>query len=144
MKDQNYKNHKRLLTGYHGVAFIFVMMLFVLSIYSIYSSLKHSYDLRYSIMFFITSILFFLLFFYARSFALKAQDRAIKAEESLRYFVLTGKMFDKSLNIQQILALRFASDEEFLELTQKAVTNKLNNDEIKREVKNWKADHYRV
>ena len=36
-------------------------------------------------------------FFYMRTFALKAQDRAIRAEENLRYFSLTGKLFDKQI-----------------------------------------------
>ncbi len=144
MKDQNYKNHRRLLAGYHGFTFVIAVTLLVLSIYSLYASLKDHYDLRYSIMFVLTAILFNLIFYYARAFALKAQDRAIRAEENLRHFVLTGKLFDKNLNTSQILALRFAPDEEFPELTAKAVKENLTNDAIKQSVKNWKADHYRV
>lgn len=144
MKEQNYKNHKRLLPGFHGTAFILSLILFISSIYSIYSSIKFHYDLRYSIMFFITSLLFLMLFYYARSFALKAQDRAIRAEENLRYFAITGKLFDKNLKISQVLALRFASEEEFVKLTEKALKDNLSSEEIKKDIKNWKADYYRV
>ena len=144
MKEQNYKNHKRLLPGFHGVAFTFSLILFIFSIYSVYTSIKLHDDLRYSILFFICSILFLMLFYYSRSFALKAQDRAIRAEENLRYFALTGNLFDKNLKTSQILALRFASEEEYLNLTEKALKANLSNEEIKKEIKNWKADYYRV
>ncbi|MBK7253345.1 MAG: hypothetical protein IPI04_05335 [Ignavibacteria bacterium] len=144
MKEQNYKNHRRLVAGYHGLTFFISVALLVLSIYSLYASLRDHYDLRYSIMFFLTAILFNLMFYYARSFALKAQDRAIRAEENLRHFVLTGKVLDKDLKTSQILALRFAPDEEFPDLTAIALKDNLNNDAIKQSVKNWKADNYRV
>jgi len=79
-----------------------------------------------------------------RSFSLKAQDRAIRAEENLRHFVLTGKVLDKSLTIRQIIALRFAPDEEFIALAERAVKENLSNDDIKKAVKNWKEDNHRA
>lgn len=44
------------------------------------------------------------LIWYARGFALKAQDRAIRAEENFRHFILSGKPFDKNLRMGQIIA----------------------------------------
>jgi hypothetical protein len=82
--------------------------------------------------------------YYSRAFALKAQDRAIRAEENLRHFALTGSLLDKKLTIQQVIALRFASDEEFVDLAKMASENNLSNKEIKKEIKNWRADYYRV
>jgi hypothetical protein len=79
-----------------------------------------------------------------RQFALKAQDRAIRAEENLRHFVMTGKLLDPRLTIRQIIGLRFASDEEFLELEKRAVEETLSEDDIKKAVKNWRADYYRA
>ena len=61
-----------------------------------------------------------LLAWYARIFPLKAQDRAIRAEESLRYYILTGKRLDPRLTMSQIVGLRFASDAEFPDLARKA------------------------
>jgi hypothetical protein len=75
---------------------------------------------------------------------LKAQDRAIRAEESLRHFVLTGKPLDSRLRTGQIVALRFASDAEFPALAQKAAEEGLSSKEIKQSIQNWRADHYRV
>jgi len=80
----------------------------------------------------------------ARIFALKAQDRAIRAEENLRHFAMTGKLLDARLSIKQIVAVRFASDQEFVALARKAADESLTPDAIKRAVKNWRADEYRV
>ncbi len=100
--------------------------------------------MRIAVMFFITSVSLLMLFYYARSFALKAQDRAIRNEVNLRYYILTGKLPDEKINLSQILALRFAPDSELLELSSKALTENLNNSDIKKSIKNWKSDHDRV
>jgi hypothetical protein len=77
---------------------------------------------------------------FARTFALKAQDRAIRAEEQLRHYVLTGKLLDPRLTMRQIVGLRFASNDEFVALAQRAADQSLSQDAIKREVKQWRAD----
>jgi hypothetical protein len=82
--------------------------------------------------------------FHNRSFALKAQDRAIRAEENLRYFILTGNRLNKILTIDQVIALRFASDEEFVELAEKAASQNMKPHEIKRSIKNWRPDYHRA
>lgn len=79
-----------------------------------------------------------------RIFALKAQNRAIRAEENLRYFVLSGKLFPSELRMSQIVALRFAPDEEFVELVNTTLSKNLTNKEIKKSIVKWKADHHRV
>ena len=81
---------------------------------------------------------------FTRTFALKAQDRAIRAEENLRHYVLTGKLLPSSLTVGQVVALRFAPDAEFPALVEKAVANNLSGKEIKQSIQNWKADFYRV
>ena len=79
-----------------------------------------------------------------RAFALRAQDRAIKVEENFRHYLLTGKSLSNELSVRQIIGLRFASDDEFPALANKAVTENLSEKEIKKAIKNWKADTYRV
>jgi len=57
---------------------------------------------------------------------------------------MTGKMLDPRLTIGQVIALRFASDEEFVPLARRAAEEGMTPDQIKRAVKNWRADLYRV
>jgi hypothetical protein len=85
-----------------------------------------------------------VLWIYIRTFPLKAQDRAIRADENLRYYVLTGKLFPNELTVQQIIALRFAPDSEFVGLVDRAIKENLSNKDIKLAIQNWKADFYRV
>ncbi|MBL4593078.1 MAG: hypothetical protein JKX68_04585 [Flavobacteriales bacterium] len=84
------------------------------------------------------------MWFYLRAFALKAQDRAIRAEERLRYFILTGKSMSNALSVRQVIGLRFAADEEFIALCEKAEKENLSEAAIKKSIKNWKPDTYRV
>ena len=53
-------------------------------------------------------------------------------------------MFPTELKLNQIIALRFASDEELVTLTERAIKENLTSKEIKMAIKNWKADHNRV
>jgi hypothetical protein len=85
-----------------------------------------------------------ILFWYVRVFPLKAQDRAIRAEENLRHYVLTGGLLDPRLSVPQIVALRFAPDEELPALAKRAVAEELSQEAIKRQIEVWKADLYRV
>jgi len=79
-----------------------------------------------------------------RTFPIKAQDRAIRAEEGLRYFILTRKPIDSRITMQQIAALRFAPDDELLPLVDRAVVENLSPNDIKKAIKNWKSDNHRV
>lgn len=92
-------------------------------------------------------LVFFLLLVIGsmvRTYAIKAQDRAIRAEEQLRHFILTGKPLDNRLNIRQIIALRFASDEELPALAKKVAEENLRSKEIKQQINHWRADNYRI
>lgn len=64
-----------------------------------------------------------------------------------RYFHLTGKAFysrENQLKLGQIIALRFAGDEEILGLMEKAIDQKLSAKEIKIQIKNWQGDYRRI
>jgi hypothetical protein len=90
------------------------------------------------------SLSFAVIFALLRMYPLKAQDRAIRAEENLRYYVLTGKLLSPKLTPGQIVALRFAPDEEFVKLADRAALENTPPKEIKQAINNWKADHFRI
>jgi uncharacterized membrane protein len=142
MAQQNYSNHARMVPGFHYVAFGLALAIFIGSLVNLYHATP---DTHYSAALIVAlTILIILVAWYTRVFALKAQDRAIRAEENFRHFVLTGKPLDSRLRMSQIIALRFAGDEEFVALAQKAVDENLSAKAIKQSINNWKADTYRV
>ena len=142
MKKQNFKNHVRFIPLYHYGLYTAVLALLIGSIVNYcHSEPGNTYSASLLIL---VSVITGLITFYCRYFAIKAQDRAINAEENFRYFVLTGKRMDDRITIHQKIALRFAPDEEFVELAQKAATENLKPKEIKQLIKNWKGDYYRA
>ena len=141
-KEQNYKNHKQFVVSYHILTWIPTLALLVGSIINVVHSSKE--NMYSASLILLISLLLISLLIHARSFALKAQDRAIRAEENLRHFMLTQKPLDSRLNLSQIIALRFASDAELPSLAQKAADSNLSNKEIKLSIKNWRPDTHRV
>lgn len=80
----------------------------------------------------------------ARIYALTLQDRLIRTEEQLRYYMLTNQRIDSRITMKQLIALRFASDEEYVALVEKTVKEDLSPEEIKAAIITWRADHQRV
>lgn len=142
MKTQNYSNHSRLVAGWHGLTFLAILAFWIGS----FVNLAHAEGAGFysASLLNLAGFIFLFLFVFVRMFALKAQDRAIRAEENLRHFALTGKLLPASLGIGQIVALRFAADEEFVSLAAEAAAENLTGKEIKQSIHNWKADTYRV
>lgn len=157
MSDQNFKNHTRFVPLYHFITSIIILALITGSVLGLIhacctcsgsacpgvASGGHA-GLHNALLFFCTSIALLFVWWYSRAFALKAQDRAIRAEESLRYFIATGKPFDSRLSMRQIIALRFAGDDEFVDLAKQAVDENLSEKQIKMAIKNWRADNHRA
>jgi hypothetical protein len=139
---QNYRNHKRFVIFYHALTLLAIL---ALSIGSIVNLLHASKDNLYSAsLLVLVAFILMSIFVFVRRFPLKVQDRAIRAEENLRYFMLTGRPLDRQLTIEQIIALRFACDEEFVRLAKRAVEEALNSEEIKKAIKVWRPDHLRA
>ncbi|WP_221568360.1 DUF6526 family protein [Alkalihalobacillus sp. TS-13] len=62
-----------------------------------------------------------------------------------RYPSITTCIYeDLKLTHKQVIALRFASDEKYLDLVERARSENLSPDEIKKTVQHWRADHHRV
>ena len=146
MEEQSYARHAKIVPLFHGVLFGLILLAFIGSLVNLYRRVAGTNHLGRLSAELITLITFAMIlqFFFSRVFPLKAQDRAIRAEENLRHFALTGKLLDHRLNIKQIIGLRFASDAEFVELARKAADEGLSPDAIKKSVKHWRPDHDRL
>jgi uncharacterized protein DUF6526 len=144
METQNYSNHTRYVFLYHVVLFVMLLLILIGACVNLYRSIGDHQRLYSASLIVALSLSLFLISFFARTFPLKAQDRAIRAEENLRHYVLTGKLLDPRLTVPQILALRFAPDDEFVALAEQAAGKSLPADDIKKAIRNWKADTYRV
>jgi hypothetical protein len=142
MKEQNYKNHTQVVYSYYLFTGIPIIVLVVFAIKRIIADSSHNLELN--VLLLLIGWILLTMLFRSRKFALIAQDRAIRAEESLRYFILTGKRLDQRLTIGQITALRFAGDDEFPSLVQQAIEENLSNDSIKQRIKSWRSDWNRV
>ena len=144
MNSQNYANHRQYVPMYHMVLFGLLLAVLIGSVTQLVRSIGVHQRILIAALVVALSVALFILAFLARIFALKAQDRAIRAEENLRHFALTGKLLDPRLGIRQVIGLRFASDDEFVSLAGRAAEENLSEDAIKRAVRTWRADTYRV
>lgn len=149
MTNQNYKNHRQIVYKYYLMAGVPVLVLIFLSIKKLINAstrkmIGSDAERDVAVLFLIAGWILLVMLFKSRGFALTAQDRAIRAEENLRHYVLTGKLLDSRLSIRQVVALRFASDEELPSLAQRAANENLTNDAIKKAIRSWRADTYRV
>lgn len=142
MPEQNFKNHTRLVPLYHFVTSAALLALTIGSFINLFDAEKDNLYSASLISF--LSLILWVMYWYIRAFALKAQDRAIRAEENFRHFIITGKPFPAGLRMGQIIALRFASDEEFPALVTRALAENMAPRAIKEAIQNWKPDYNRA
>lgn len=142
MPQQKFKNHVRYIPLWHFVTAFAIAVLLIGSIINLIRSTRE--NLYAASLIVLISLILVVIYWYTRWFALRAQDRAIRAEENLRHFALTGKLLDRHLRTSQIVALRFASDEEFVELAKRAAEHQMRSKDIKKAIVKWRSDHHRV
>jgi len=140
MQEQNFKKHARYVPGFHFLTSGIIIAALIIAIVLLVStgfSLSSVFDL-------LVVLSLGLLFFYMRQFSTGNQDRIIRAEENFRSYRLTGKALDQRLTKRQVIALRFAGDEEFPVLSGKAIEENMKPSNIKKAVRQWREDHHRV
>ncbi len=144
MSNQNFNNHSRYVPLYHFITPTAILALVTGACINVYEACSNHTGLYSASLICLISVVLLIVWYYARAFALKAQDRAIRAEENLRHFIATGKPLDSRLKMGQIIALRFAGDDEFVALAKQAVEENLSAKHIKMAVTNWRADNNRA
>lgn len=145
MKQQNYQNHKRYYWPHH---FVFLPGMAILIGWGVRNWIRDTdHQLEWKLFSVLSFCILYLAIMLRQHYALGNQDRIVRLEFRLRYFQLFGIAADeveKQLSFSQIAALRFAPDEEFKQLLTRALAENLSGDEIKKAIRNWKADEMRL
>lgn len=140
---QNYQNHTRWNVFVH---FVISPLLAILVIWALVCMIME-FD-WYRVQIFLLAVGLLLVSLASRTQVLTVQNRVIRLEERLRYKELLPAEFvtrAADLPVGNMIALRFASDQELPELIQRVLTGELKTSkEIKMAVKNWRADHLRA
>jgi hypothetical protein len=140
MPNQSAASHSRYVPGFHFLTYLVVIAaLFIAIILMVHSGVSHE-----TVFYLLIAVALVLLSIYVRHFATRNQDRIIRAEENFRSYRLTGKTLDPRLRTSQVVALRFAGDDEFISLSQQAAEQNLSASQIKAAIQKWRADYHRV
>ena len=142
---QNLKNHGRLDPPFH-----FVLGFFLLAnlVFAVFHLIRHwsPYPIAQA-WFLVLSVVAFIPYFKLRTYPLKVQDRVIRIEERLRLQALAPAPWHAQiyrLSEDQLIGLRFAGDDEVVELAKQALEQNLNRKQIKERIKVWRPDDWRV
>jgi len=144
---QNFNNHARYYPFHHFIITPLTLVYLGWSCINLLRAFSEGASLMIASYHLLGAFLIVLFPLLARIYALKNQDRLIRLEMRQRYFELTGKSFsemEKKLRLSQIVALRFAGNDELVPLLEKAIGEKLKSKFIKESIKDWQTDKYRV
>ncbi|MGM7680754.1 DUF6526 family protein [Cytobacillus sp. Hm23] len=144
MKSQNFKNHVRMHPIYHYIGAPLVTVVFIATLVNLIMAIYSGEGILTALLWLAITLGLFITFSLVRLYSTKLQDRIIRSEENLRHYTLTNTMLNSRLTIQQIIALRFASDDEFPALCERTIKENLQPKDIKKAVKHWRGDYYRV
>lgn len=141
-KPQNFENHIRRDPAYHFFLVPLSVLTFLAAVW--YAFRQPGFV---AIWLVIMGLLFIVAVFLIRIYSLKVQNRIIRLEETIRLRALlpeSRRARIAELTPAQLFALRFASDAELAELAARAMDERLAPADIKKSVRNWRADHFRV
>ncbi len=147
MAEQTFATHRRFVPMFH---FVTVGILAINILWQLFRLIWPLPGVPFfdRLLAFAVAVALGLLAWYARTFALRAQDRIIRLEERLRLERLLPADLEPrigELRTGQLIALRFASDEELPELTRTVLDKGIRKqDEIKKMVRSWRGDHLRM
>lgn len=139
---QTFANHRRFVPGFHFVLSLLILINLGAAIWGLWREPGWG-----SLLALTTPLIAVGLFWYARGFPLKVQDRLIRLEERLRLSeVLPAELQPRigELTEDQLIGLRFAADGEVGELVRRVLAGELGGrEEIKRAIRDWRPDEFR-
>ena len=141
--EQNYKNHARVVPMYHVGVFFPLVINLIWAFYRLRDGLTADTGVNL-----LLAIALVLMFISVRTQILTVQDRVIRLEMRQRLRdLLPAEVWARTaaLPVQQVVALRFASDAELPGLVQEVLSGKLTTGKaIKARVQQWQPDHLRA
>lgn len=142
-KPQSFQHHARIVPLFHVVLFGILVVNLVWALYKAVTAFSWP-----TLLAALMAVAFLEMFFFMRLFPLTVQDRLIRLEMRLRLEKLLPadlKPRIPELTAEQLIGLRFASDEEMAALVREVFEKKLSRrKEIKARIRQWQADHLRV
>jgi uncharacterized membrane protein YciS (DUF1049 family) len=140
MAEQSFQSHAKWVPPFH----FFVLPVLLINLgFSIYWCVKASFTVS-GVLSVVFAAALFVGMVMARVAAMKVQDRVIRIEERIRFErVLPADMHARigEFTIDQLVALRFASNAELPELARRVLEEKVNDRKaIKRMIKTWRPD----
>ena len=142
-KTQSLSNHARFDPLYH----FFIFGFYVANLVYAGNSPSSPADDSPAAWYLVLSLAVIVPIFRLRTYPLKVQDRVIRLEERLRLQALAPQAWHAQiyrLSESQLIALRFAADDEVVELAKQALEHNLNRKQIKERIRNWRTDDWRV
>ncbi len=139
---QSFKSHAKIDPPFHYGLFSVLVLNLVLAFFFLWRhpSLATGW-------FVVLSFVAFIALFRMRQYPLKVQDRVIRLEERLRLQALAPSEWHAQiykLTEDQLIGLRFASDDEVVELAKQALEQNLTRKQIKERIKSWRPDNWRI
>lgn len=145
MKTQDYSNYKKFYAPHHFIYLPLLGILVGVGIVKIFRDENN--QLTWILFSLVIFLLLYLAFMVRQHYALGNQNRIVRLEFQQRYFEIFGKRSDEvveKLTFDQIAGLRFAYDDEFKILLEKALNENISGDEIKKSIKTWRPDNNRL
>lgn len=140
---QSYANHGKIVPLYHGLTFGLLLINLGWSGWQLFRSFSGA-----ALVAFLLAVGLIFVTLYARVFAVGVQDRVIRLEERLRMeHLFEGDLKARitDFTTEQLIGLRFASDDELPALARRVLAEGIaDRKTIKQAVKSWRPDHQRV
>lgn len=140
---QTYATHRKFVPLFHYVVLPILLVNVGIAVWGVVQGpgLPSAWHLAMALALFLGVV-------FGRVFALAAQDRVIRLEERMRMRELLPPDLQAripEITREQIIGLRFASDEELPELTARVLReNVRKRDEVKKLVTHWRADTHQL
>jgi hypothetical protein len=143
--EQNLKNHGRLDPPFHFVLFL---VLIANVVFAVFHLIRHWATSQIAgPWYLVLSLVVFIPLIKLRAYPLKVQDRVIRLEERMRLQALAPAEWHAQiyrLTEDQLIGLRFAADDEVVELAKQALEHNLTRKQIKERIQSWRPDTWRV